>query len=142
MNDWIVGTVFGLALVLFGVIMLRRHWLAWQIEKEEPGLEFAERKYFFARYRRRMQTSGLVVLLGILIPIGDALIPWQRFPGLFAIYWGGILLVAVWIILLACGDFVSTRVHSNAALARIQQKKTELEHEAARLRRDGSNGRH
>jgi len=88
-----------------------------------------------------MQTSALLAILGVLIPVGDVLIPWQNHPVLFALFWGGLILMSLWVIMLGLGDAVSTAAHSRAQLARIRRKQRELQQELSELRRKQSNGR-
>lgn len=140
MDNWQVGAAVGGILVLFGLTLIRTHVVNWRRIKNDPHLPDRDRHYYYRRYRRRMQTSGLLAVIGVLIPVGDSLIPWQNFPGLFLAYWGGIVLLALWMILLALGDYTSTRVHSQAELDRIRQKQAALEAQVARMKRHGANG--
>lgn len=140
MQDRIVATAVGGALFVAGLVLMSWHLRNWRSRRDDPDLDDEERRFFRARFRRRMQTSGLLALLGILLPVGDY-IPWEKAPGLFTIYWGGVLLLLVWVILLAVGDMLSTGAHSRASLSRIREEQRKLREELHRLRARKSNGR-
>lgn len=78
--------------------------------------------------------SGLVVLIGIMLPIGDLESPWKRHPGWWTVYIMIVLGLAVWIMFLACGDLISTRSYSRTALSQLREQQRALEEEAARLK--------
>jgi hypothetical protein len=139
-NDWIISTSAGIALVGVGVAMMRSHRRSWNAKKNDSSLDEPERRYLHSRFRRRMQASAILTALGVLIPLGVVVIPWQQFQALFAAFWGGVLLLAVWVILLGIADAVATSAHTRAELGRIRRQQRELEAKVAELRRRGSNG--
>ncbi|GAB4145799.1 MAG: hypothetical protein Tsb009_18150 [Planctomycetaceae bacterium] len=145
-NNLFVSVSVGVGLLSFGVWLLRSHIQTWRAQKNDPTLEDRERLHLYARYRRRMQASGIIVLLGVLIPMGDILfsviLPRNLAPVWFALYWGVVLLLALWIILLALGDMYSTSVHTKASLSRIRSKQRELEKQISEIQRRKSNGQH
>ena len=141
MDDRLIAPTVGGVLFVMGVVMIRSHVLSWRRQQHDPALEDVDRKHYYARYRRRMQMSGLLVGLGILIALGDALIPWQNAPLLFGFYWGAVLLLLLWLIIVAVGDIVATGAHSRVSLARIRHKQRELEDQLARMKDRKSNGR-
>lgn len=142
MNELLVTGITGAILLVFGLAMIRSHRQSWAAQKNDAELPEAERVYLYRRYRRRMQTSAMLVVLGILIALGDALVPWRNLPPIaYFIYWGGVLLLTLWVILLAFGDMASTRVHARISLAQVQEKRRQLEQELAEYRNRRSNGR-
>ena len=140
MDNWQIAAGVGVVIFVFGAAMMRWHVASWRRQKNDASLDDFDRNHYFARYRRRMQTSGIIALLGILIPVGDSLLSLQNFPALFAVYWGTVLLLTLWIVLLAVGDVSSTKAHSNVALERLRQKQRELQAHAKRLKSRRSNG--
>ncbi len=126
---------------MIGLALVAAHLRTWKRKQNEPNLEEAERVHLAARFRRRLQTSGMIAVLGVLIAVGDLLPVLRRNPGLFGLYWFGVLLLTAWVMLLGVGDYFSTRVHGRAALARLRKKQNELEQEIAEIKRRGSNGR-
>lgn len=134
MQMWLPGLVVGILLVVSALLMLWSHVRTWQSRRSDPEIDEADRSFWYRQYVRRMQASGLMLLIGLLIPLGDSLIPWRKAPALFAIYWLFVLALVGWVILLAVSDLIATRAHSQVALGRIQRQQRELEQEAARLR--------
>ncbi len=145
MQGWVVYLVVGATLIATGLLMMRAHVAAWRIEKNDPTIEDDQRTFFYKRYRRRMQTSALIAVIGILIPFGSLVLPGlfvdeQLQARVFAFYWGSVLLLTLWVILLGLGDLLSTSAQSRVALARIRLKQRELEQQIAEIRRRHSNG--
>ena len=84
-----------------------------------------------------MQTSGLIAVVGALIPIADLPIMWQNLGAIPAtMLWIAIVSLCIWIGVLAIGDMATTRAHSRATLARLQAHKNELMNQLERLRPD------
>lgn len=129
--------------MLAGLLLMRSHHVAWRTQQGDAELSEADRLFFRRRYRRRMQASGLMALIGVLLPIGDSVPLFRQAPGWFAVYWGTVLLLVIWLFVLAVSDMISTRAHSVLALRRIQAQQRELEREAEALRQQltpGQNG--
>ena len=141
MGDWYVAAAVGAGLVLIGLAMIRGHLRSWQKQKSDESIDELDQRHFYARFQRRIQTSGLIVLLGILIPIGDLPLMWRQGPLVSACFWIAVLFIPVWIILLAMGDWSSTKAHSKTALARVQQQQRKLEAQLSQIRSRRSNGR-
>lgn len=139
----IIAPVVGLALVVTGLALMRWHHVAWRQQKHDPSLSDAERTHYFRRYRRRMQTSALLALLGLLMGVGDFALTQLRAPApwLFLIWIAAMLLLVLWIILLALGDMASTAVHSRRELTRVRQEQRALEQRLEDLKSRRSNGR-
>lgn len=145
MPDSVISGGVGLFLIGLGGVLIYWHCCVWQEHRADPALDDRERRHFRTQFRRRLQTSGLLIVLGIMIPVGDIFIPWQLFPRMFSLYWIVVLLLAFWVIALAAFDWLATRMHSrltSAALASVLRKQRELEDEIERLRnRQPTNGR-
>lgn len=133
LNQFLAPAV-GLIVFVLGLLLLRWHRKTRTRLQNDPSLDEHDQSHYARQYRRRMTTSSMVALLGVLIAVGD-LLPWNRMPLLFPFYWGAVLLLALWVVLLALGDLASSRAYTNAALSRIRQKQLELELEAAEHRR-------
>ena len=69
MDDW-VPTLVGGSLSIFGLILVRTHILKWR-EQQADCADENERLFCYRSYRRRMETSCVLVLVGVLIPVGD-----------------------------------------------------------------------
>ena len=143
-DDWVPSTVMGAGLVLLGGWFLSLHLRTWRKHKQDETLDEADRRFYFRQFRRRMQASGIILVIGVMVPVGDLLIPWGKEDASVAtLYWLFVLALTCWVLLLAMGDLFSTRAHSRAALSRLRSKQRKLQAEADRLRaahRDPGNG--
>jgi uncharacterized membrane protein len=139
-NDWWIAATVGAVLVVLGALMMRSHLVAWRRDREDAALDDPDRKHLYTRFRRRMQTSGCIILIGILIVLGDSPIA-ARDPRVWTLIWCVVLVIVFLIILLALGDLTSTRVHSRVAMARLKQKQRALETQLKELQSRRSNGR-
>ncbi len=135
--DFISLTVGG-CILTFGVLLAWLNWKTWAWQQQEFIDDPRELRHLQARFRRRTQTSGLIALVGLLIPLGDLPLVWKQHPVLSSILWIAICCVCFWIMLLALADLVATRSHSRATLLRLQAHKGELLDQLKRLRPDAS----
>lgn len=129
-----ISASFGSCVLLLGVWLQLSHRAAWQREQIEFANDPRELRHFDSRYRRRRQTSGLIALVGLLIPIVDLPIVWNLGPFSSTILWGAIGCLCLWIGLLAIGDLATTRAHSRATMARLEAHKEQLMEQLERLR--------
>jgi hypothetical protein len=120
------------------VVGLGIAWFQWRHRQPDASEDELTQLHAARQLRRRLQVSGLMVLVGILIPLGDLLPTFRRSPVAFALFWAAILLVLFWIMLLAAADFVSARSYHNLANLRMRQQRRELERELDRLRISGN----
>lgn len=143
MNDLFPSLAIGAGLLTVGTVLIRGHFAAWSTHRADTALTDDERAYYRRQFRRRVQVSALVILLGVMIPVGDALMQ-RKNPVFWTWYWIAILLIALWIMALAALDWLSFRTFHRALranLASLARKRRELEDEIERLRRRGPNGR-
>ncbi|GIT30765.1 MAG: hypothetical protein Ct9H300mP1_28110 [Planctomycetaceae bacterium] len=94
-----------------GLAMMAWHHKSWGGQQVEPGFKQWDLKRLKVRYRRRMQTSGMIVVLGVMLAVGDAVI-WSLGPLVATIYWIVVFAMGGWLLLLGVGDllrFGSTR---------------------------------
>ena len=126
-NPW-PALIVGLVLVASGTFAIRSHMRSWRRQQDDPTFQDRDREYYGRRYRRRMQMSAILVILGILIGVGDVLLPFQKaHPGPVALYWIGVLLLTGWLILLGLADLFSTIAYGRVELARVRQQRQDLE---------------
>jgi hypothetical protein len=100
------------------------HVHSWRLAQRENS-DARELAFRQRQFRRRMQTSGMLLLLGAAILIGY-FVPRDR-PNLFVFYWCGVFLWTLWIILLAIGDAVLSRIH-----LRAESRQRQIDHARAR----------
>lgn len=143
MGDRLPFLVFGACLVGGGLAALVWHVKSWRRHREDPETNRADLAYYRRQFSRRIQATGLIVFIGILLPIGD-LPMWKDYPGGWAYFWMGVLGLTAWLMLLGFSDLLSTRIHSRNAIQRLnslREKQRELEREIARIKSKTPNGR-
>ena len=140
MDESLVAITAGVGLIVVGLSFLRWNVREWQAAKNSDLHDDHDRQHYYKRFRRRVQTSSLLIFVGVLIPIGDWLIERGKNPLVATIFWSVVLLLVLWIMLLAFADMVSTRSYSRVELSKIQQKKRELERQLTQMKTRNSNG--
>lgn len=135
MENQLPAIIFGAFLIAAGAAMLVYQLRNRETRAEDFKLDPHDRRYFEVRNRRRIQVAGLILIIGVMIPVGDSLIPWQRAATTFAIYWMLVLALSFWTILLAFGDMLATRMHTRVSIDRLRAQQRDLEAAAAQLRR-------
>jgi hypothetical protein len=137
-KELFASLVFGAALLVLGGALFRWHLRAWRQQRGDGNLGEAERRFCRTQFRRRIQIALLLVFLGGLIPLADYLMTAGFLSSVSAaLLIMGMLAVALWIMLLAALDWLSSRVQQRAArlsLARLAKQRRELEEEVARMR--------
>ena len=86
-------------MVVVGVLMMAWHRKSWTLQQDDPGFNQWDLKRLKSRYRRRMQTSGMIAVMGVMLGVGDVLI-WQQGPVVATVYWIGVIALGGWLLLL------------------------------------------
>jgi len=148
-NDFYAALAFGTGLVILGAWLVRWHRTAWGAHRADSATDDREKRHYRLQFRRRIQVAALLILLGILLPVGTWLtekaIVQRKHVQWMAGFWIAVLIIALWIMVLAAFDWLSTRMHvraTRAALGALDRKRRELEAEVERLRNRRSNGQH
>jgi len=81
-----------------------REWKRLQSMKIDPR----EREFRRRQYRRRMQTSAMLGVLGVAIFIGQLLMIWVTSRLFLVLYWSSVLVLVLWMALLALADMAAT----------------------------------
>ena len=91
------------------------HWRNWNAFRQE-GLPQTEFDFRRRQFRRRMQASGMVGIVGIALFVGvalflgsESLIPWIDDPVVIFVYWAAVVLITAWMGLLALVDVWASR---------------------------------
>ncbi|TWT56895.1 hypothetical protein KOR42_02500 [Thalassoglobus neptunius] len=132
-NPEVPGLIFGGALVVLSIFMLRAQRKAFRVLSESEESR-AEKQFLGNRIRRRTQVAGMIGIIGLMIPIGDSLIDWRNAAATFAVYWLIVLALAFWTIILAFADIAATHAHTSIELNQIKRQQRELESVAEQLR--------
>ncbi len=130
---WLPSLIVGISLVTIGGFMIRSHLRTWAARQAEGMTDPADLLHYHNQYRRRIQTSALMAVIGILIFVGDV-IGAQIGPKFFGIYWVGVLSLVAYLIVLAILDGLASASHTKAALARLRAQRRQLERHAAELK--------
>lgn len=139
MWDSLPAIAMGLLVVGFGVLT---SWWEWQRRGRaaaDPALSPEQRRELTSIWRRRLQVSVLLIIIGIAIPAGDALFEIWIEPIAFLIYWMVVIGLAGWCGFLALGDWYAMHTRLQAKLADVEARRRALEHEFQTQRLQRSN---
>jgi hypothetical protein len=140
-NRW-PALIVAAVVIAFGATLMVSHVRSWRRQRSDPGYDENERTFYEKRYRRRMRISATFIILGILIGVGDALLPMKKNqPLVITFYWIGVLLLTGWVMLLGISDLWSTAAYTDAELTRIRQKRQELERQLVEFKHRNLGGR-
>jgi hypothetical protein len=136
----IPGLLATLFLVGMGTVLVVWHWKSWKRDALDASSNTPER---WSQCRRRMQVAVMIALEGVLLCLGDTVLPIlyragmiseRKMAGLWTIDVLFMLLLAVWIALLALGDLAVTATGARRELRTMRQRQRELQEELERLR--------
>lgn len=109
------------------LMSLHRRYAQVNISLAPTPEERIEQRYLRRRFLRRTQVSGMLVIVGMLIPSADAALAIFLQPLVATVLLLVILALIVWIVLLAMADLYETRGLSASSKAKIQQLKRHQE---------------
>jgi hypothetical protein len=127
--------VLSLTLLFISLALAAMHVRAWRTA-DHGGLAAAERDFQERRYRRRLQTSLMLGVIGVLV-LGDLWLDqivkdaWGRL-----LYWSGVGLLLLWLLLLAASDWLASRRHYRGQLDRLLADRDVLRADLERIRRE------
>jgi len=135
------SALIALVLLLAAEWLIRSHLATWRAVLRQKGqLEPGEFDYHRRRFRRRMQTSAMLGIVGIAMPAGQVLMVAWPHPLVVSIFWSGVMLLVAWLGLLAGSDMVSTRYHFSRLKQDYVVEEARLKAELRRLKRTRGNG--
>lgn len=102
----ILTSIISLILIGLSGVLLDSHRRAWRSAQQDPTKSERERRFALAQYRRRMQASGIIGVLGAAIGIGP-LVPREPWP--LVVYLASLSGACGCIMLLAALDAWATR---------------------------------
>ncbi|MBI2480699.1 MAG: hypothetical protein HYV60_19350 [Planctomycetia bacterium] len=127
--------VFAAFLVGASLLLLWVHQRAWSIHQlaglDDTALDFRRRQY-----RRRMQASAMIGIVGFLVFISLGIID----ALMTAVLWLVVLSLVVWMLLLAFADMVSSFFHYNQIRAQHIAEHATLQARVDRIRQREGNG--
>jgi hypothetical protein len=129
--DFVIPLVAGGIVVFTGAVMLWTHVRAWRRHRDDADLESTEREHYRRQYSRRVQTSTLVCITGVMLCFAHEKMGWEWLGKSSVMAYGAyiivLLMLTLWTVLLALGDFASSRLHHAGAAARLLRERQELE---------------
>jgi hypothetical protein len=126
--DYLSSALVSLVLCLSSAGLIVWHVRAWQ-RLQQAGTDALERDFRRRQYRRRMQTSIMLGLLGVAIFVGQLLMTPNTAWHLLVIYWSGVVVLVLWVALLAVADMTATSFY-------YSREKTQCVVEQARLQNE------
>jgi hypothetical protein len=127
--------VFGSLLLVISCGLIAAHLVA-RRSHALAELDEQEATYRRRQFRRRMQASALIGVVGLAV-LGGL---WVEGPPEEALYWCGVLLVVIWILFLAGADAASTQSFFREAQKRRAAEHLALQKEIQRFRKHEGNG--
>jgi len=109
----LITVVISLALLGLSGLLIDSHRRSWRAARQNDNLSDRDRRYAQSQYRRRMQASGIIGVLGAAIGLYP-MIP--REPGPMAFYLASLVSACACIMLLAFLDAWATRQHYRRVL--------------------------
>lgn len=129
----VVSYVFPGAIIMLAVAMIVSHWRTWR-SMAGHNCDDAERTYQRRRFRRRMQTSVMLALIGVALIVGQW-IPPRIWPSTYVFFWCGVVLMVFWVVLLAGADFLATSTRIGRLQRQRAAEQSRLQAELIRLKR-------
>jgi hypothetical protein len=127
-------------LLLASVGLLFSHVNSWQAAQRQ-SLDADEYDYRRRQFRRRMQTSAMLGLLAIAMPVGYVLTVWLRLDLFVFLFWTAMMALACWIALLALTDIWATKHHFGRLRHACLVEQAKLQAEIRRIQAVGGNGK-
>jgi len=121
--------------------LMNSHLSTWRaVQRQQGQLEAREFDYRRRQFRRRMQSSAMLGLVGIGMLTGGLLKVFGAPPLVVVVFWIGVMLFVVWLGLLAVADMVSTRYYFSRLKQNYVVEEARLQAELRRLKRTRGNG--
>jgi CBS domain containing-hemolysin-like protein len=140
MGDYASSILISLVLLVSSGWLIAWHIAAWRQARAQVT-EARELSYRRRQYVRRMQTSAMLGLLGVAIIVGQVLTPWLRSVMFTVLFWGGVVVLVLWMGLLALADIVATQQHFGRLHNETLVERAKLQAEARRLQAGQGNGK-
>ena len=123
--------LFAAALLALSGTLIVRHVLVWR-RADHGGLSDADFRFYKSQFRRRMQTSALLGIVGLLA-LADL---WIASVTGRAVLWGVVLLLVLWAVILAASDWLASRLHFDKQLSAHAVEHALLKREIDKYRRE------
>ena len=132
---------FAVLMLLASAGLMLWHVRTWRRMRDRPDPPDAkEAEYRWRQFRRRMQSMVLLALSAVALLVGHWINPERVSPLVFSVYWGGVILLVVWVGLLAVADMISTKSYFARVHERQLIEKAKLQAELRRVQAAHGNG--
>ncbi len=131
--NYLSSIVVALVLLVSSAGLIAWHVRAWR-RLQQGEIEPRERAFRRRQFRRRVQTSAMLGLLGVVILVGQALMIWVTSRMFLVIYWSGVLLLVLWVVLLALADMAATVFYYSREKSNYLVEQAKLQGELRRVR--------
>lgn len=139
MSDFLSYTLFSAVVVAAAVAMIVWHVRAWRSARRRK-LERGERDYRRRQFRRRMQASAMLGILGLMVFAGGVMMIYRVRPLALTYYWLAVMVVLAWLALLALADMLATKHYYGRVRDHYTVEQAKLHAELRRLLATRSNG--
>lgn len=123
--------LFAAALLALSAALIAWHVLAWR-KADHGGLADADFRFYKNQFRRRMQTSALVGIVGLLALLDL----WIADVTSRAFLWCVVLLLVLWTVILAVSDWLASRLHFDKQLSANAVEHALLQREIKKFQRE------
>lgn len=127
--------VFAAFLLCVSALLLWIHRQAWRVCQSE-GLEEHAFDFRYRQYRRRMQASAMIGIVGALVIVSLA-VP-EPVPN--AVLWLVVISLVLWMLVLAFADMVSSYFYYAQVRAQHMAEHATLQAQVDKIRRREGNG--
>lgn len=125
----IFGGFLLLCAITMGVMVTRSR----PSREQDAEVDESTRRLAQGQFRRRIQISVMLGMIGILIPLGDQLDQlFIRRPFLFFVWVALVFILTLWMVLMALGDWLSTFAYSAVTRTHLRHERRQLEEEIRR----------
>ena len=125
---------FGAIISAIGIGLVCVHIRSHRRHQADDQLSDFDHRFFNHQYSRRLQTSALAVTLGALIALCGYLKAFEDSLVFATIYVIGLLLLALWLVLLALTDALASRVYASKLGRQSHNMQKSLQQALAEVR--------
>ena len=138
--DYLSSVLVSVALCVSSAGLMVWHVRAWK-RLQSAGIDPRERDFRRRQYRRRMQTSAMLGVLGVAIFVGQLLMAWPASQMFLVLYWSGVVVLVLWLALLALADMAATGFYYGREKNRCVVEQAKLQNELRQAREKAAGAR-
>ena len=131
--NYLPSILVTLVLCISSAGLMAWHIRVWKL-LQHTEINPRERDFRRRQYRRRIQTSAMLGVLGVAIFIGQLLMIRVTSRLILVIYWSGVLVLVLWMALLALADMAATSFYYSREKNNYVVEHAKLQGELRRTR--------